>query len=294
MSSDSYEASVQDSEPREFMLINHGTTNYRIAFGNRELVVGADIYLPIAAERSDQIVSGVGKHGDMQLKLPIDHALVKRWLLLGVPPFPVTATLWRMQTDGSTEMQWTGELADLDWDDECTEARFRIPSLATQTLVRRLPMLPATRTCPHTLGDKFCRVDLDGSNPDAVPYRCTTNVISVDGRDVTIDLSNVPAGYTYRGSWLVKGVLEHVATGEKMTITTQADLAPGVGTTTKIKIHLPIPKMKNGDSVTVTVGCDWKNPTCKSKFNNLKHNGACTFMPYKNPHVPGFGAEDED
>lgn len=294
MSFDSLEASIQDSQPVEFVLLKHGNIEYPIAFGISEVPYDGRIYKPTSAERSSIIVTGVGKQGEVEIKLPINHAFVRRWLQFGMPPL-TTATIWRRQADGSVEQRWAGPITSLGWDEKCTVATLRCPSYASEALARTLPMIEAQRECPHMLGDKFCRVDLEaGVNPDGIPYKFTGVAIGVDGRDVTMDLVSVPAGYTFRSKWTRDGKLVDALSGESMTIIDQNDISPGLLTITKLTLSNLIVGLRAGSVISVYVGCDWTNPTCKSKFNNLSHHGGCTFMPYKNPHVPGFDVEEED
>lgn len=294
MSYDSLESSVDDSEFVEFLLIKHGNTEHPIAFGVHDVFYDGRIYKPTAAKRSALPVTGIGKEGEIEIQLPLNHAFPRRWLQLGVPPI-TTATLWRREADGSVRQQWAGPITSMAWDENCTIATFRCPSFASETLVRKLPMLEADRECPHMLGDKFCRVDLEaGVNPDGIPYKFVGIAIAVDGRDVTMDLVSVPAASPHRSKWLKDGLLKDAVTGESVTIVDQNDIAPGVLTMTVLTLNYPVVGLRAGSVITVYVGCDWLNPTCKSKFNNLSHNGACTFMPFKNPHVPGFDVEEED
>ena len=288
------ESAEQNDAPRRLITITHGKTTYRLTTSTRNVSYGGALYRAAAAGHGSVGVAGVGDpEKDVTITLPIDHAFVRRYVLQGVPPRKITATIISYYSDSVAEQVWSGEITSMAVDDRNTEATFRVPSRIGRALVRKLPTITAGRTCPHMLYDATCAKLRTGSSPSGVPYKCTTTVIAVNGRDVRLDLHNVPVGDSYRLDWLVNGELVHVASGENMTIRDQNDVSPGVSTVTDVSMHLQIPVMRVGDSIELYAGCSWDLTTCDLKFDNLSKYGGDPYMPTGNPYVPGSGFEEE-
>ena len=290
MTFDTLEASVQDSQPREYGEITHGSVSYRFSFADRDLVVGGVIYPAIAGSRGDQSPAGVGKQAEMTLTLPIDHAFCRRYTRNAVPPKLVTCTLYRQQSDDSTEQIWTGNIISMSVNDDCTEASFNIRSRVASRLLTVLPTVRAGRMCPYVWGDTLCGVDPNGTGPTALPHKVTTTVTAIDGRVVRVNLSTIPAADPLRDGWATNGYFKDVASGEIMTILDQADLSPGVSTIADLTIEAVIAGLTVGSSVEVFAGCPREIITCGEKFDNQKRFGGLPQMPTANPFTPqSFG-----
>ena len=291
------ESSEEDSSPRELIEITHGTTTYRLTTGTRDISYGGHVYKATAASRGEIGMAGIGDpEKDVTITMPIDHAFARRWLMQGVPPRKVTATITRYYSATVAEQIWVGEVTSMAVDDANTEAVFRVPSRLGQAIIRRLPTISAGRSCPHQLYDDTCAISRTGTNPDSKAYKCSTTVMYVNGRDVRLDLSTIAADYTFRSDWLVNGelvVTSGTASGERMTIREQSDLSPGFSTVTQVSLHIQIPGLKVGDSIDVYAGCKWDPATCDLKFDNIDANGSYPYMPTSNPYVPGTKLGDE-
>jgi uncharacterized phage protein (TIGR02218 family) len=171
--------------------------------------------------------------------------------------------------------------------DEGTEAVFRVVARAGKALLRVIPTITVGRTCPHALYDSMCRIGRSGTNPSGVPYQCTTTVMYVNGRDVRVDLSNVPANNANRATWAKWGELTHANSGEVMTIQDQTDPSPGFSTVTDLRLEAIVYGMKIGDTVTIQAGCARDIATCHSKFGNRQNFGGFNKLPRKqNIHIP--------
>lgn len=288
----SAEASVQDSEPRERFVIsvNDGATVYRHTSATRDTTYDGDYYTTIALDRGAVAITMPGELQDLTLRLPIDHPLVKRWPQLGVPPMKVELTVYR-DNGGETRTIWYGEI--LSMRSRRGTAEFRVPSKVGEWMMRPIPALVASRSCPFFVGDTNCGVDMTGAGPTAVPHRVVTTVTYVNGRDVRVNLSTIPAADPLREGWCEGGRIKHVATGEWMTIHTQTDLNPGTSTVADLRMQLPIPGLKVGDSVEVYASCRLDITTCRVKFDNKQRFGGAPQMPLKNPFTPqGWGILD--
>lgn len=276
-----------DLSYREYfdIVLSTGIT-YRVASGTRDLVIGGDVYSAIAMDRDEATVAIAGSETENVLKLPIDHPLVRRYLLQGVPPKQVTVTAWRIDEADVITQLWTGDVTGMSWNESMSIAEFRIPSRMSEALVRVLPNLTCSRQCPYILYGAGCDVSRDGSSPSGIPFKCVTTVLYADGRDVRVDLSNVPAGDAMRATWALHGELLH-SSGERQTIRAQSDLSPGFSTVTSLSLAARIPELRMGDTVTVFAGCAHTALACATKFNALGKHGGLAYMPARNPFIPG-------
>lgn len=279
------------NNPREYYEIVVGATTYRIASGTQSMLVDGLVYVATPMARSTIPVVDASAESALELTLPVDHALARRYLQAGVPPQQIIVTVRRK--DGSTTKRiWVGEVTSMSVDDEGTEATFYCPSRAGSALERFLPTVTAGRKCPHMLYGDVCGVSRTDSGPSGLLHKVTTTVSLVNGRTVRVDLSTITATDPLRSKWAVMGELVHVASGERMTIVEQHDVGPGSSTVTNLDLQMPIPGMKIGDSIEVYAGCDWTILTCDEKFDNLPSHGGYTYLPVRNPFIPGRRIEE--
>lgn len=284
---DELEASEQDCSPRELIEIAHGTTTHYLTTGTRDISYGGHLYKATAAARGETGPVGAGTaQKSTTLTLPIDHAYSKRWLANGSPPKLTTVVMRRYYTSDLVEQFWEGEITSMACNDDNTEAVFNVAARAGRALLRVIPNVTVGRTCPHPLYGTMCRLSRSGSNPDSIPFACTTTVLYVNGRDVRVDLSNVPADDDNREDWLQGGEFKHTASGEVMTILKQADVSPGISTVTLLTLDAVVYGMKVGDSVTLQAGCDRTIATCDAKFGNRANFGGFNKLPTKNIFNP--------
>lgn len=286
MSFDTTAASVQDSRPREYGAITHGSITYRFSFAEREVVVGGVVYPAIAGMRGPQAPAGVGKPNEIILTLPINHALCRRWTLNATPPRAPECTIWRLESDGNTDQIWSGRLISMSVNDDCTEASFNIRSRVAGRLLVVLPTVSAGRMCPYVWGDTLCGVDPNGTGPTALPHKVTTTVVSINGRELRVDLSTIPAGDDLREDWAANGYLKDVASGEIATILTHTDPNPGLTTFADLTLDGVIAGMTVGSSVEVYAGCPREIVTCSAKFANKQRYGGFPQLPIANPFTP--------
>lgn len=273
------EASVQTSRPTELIdiVLSTGTT-YRIACGNRDMLVGSVLYKATPSARANINVPQTdgNNSGDVTIELAVDHPVVTRWLAMGVPPRQTAVTVWRKQErSGLIEKIWSGLATSLSCDSETNVAKFLVPARTIDTMQRSLPTITAGQTCPWVLYGPECQIDRAG-------FTVTTTAILVDGRDVRLDM-----GVGHGGDWAENGELLHVATGERMTIAKQTDIDPGVSTVATVTMQLPIPELRTTDAIQVFAGCKKSIAVCVAKFANRAHFGGFPAMPTKSLFTPG-------
>ncbi len=200
----------------------------------------------------------------------MSHAACQRYMAGGVPPRQILINVWRQQDEsGETEQVCSGYVTSMA--PEGHVGRFHVPSRSGETFQRRMPTVTAGKACPHVLYDSNCNVVRADFAIEAV-------VVSFAGRVVTIDaLGGQP------DDWAAFGELEHIDSGERMTIQSQVGLV--------ITMQLPIFELAIGDHVVVSPGCDHTVESgCRDKFDNVVNFGGQPNLPTSNPHIPnGFG-----
>ncbi len=275
------ESSVESSAPIEGFEIIYGLVIQRITSAARDATIGANRFVASAVGRAEIAVGAAGDPKEMTFTLPVSHPLPQRYLLNGTPPRQISVTLWRKQrTSGAVERTWHGLVTSMALDGHV--ATFRVPSRLSETLQRRLPTMSVTRSCSHVLYDPQCRV-LRQEHTGSWTKQAA-GVTNVNGRVVTVNTLGGQAD-----QWARYGELEHLATGERMTVRSNCvSLEDKVGVV--ITMQAPIAELKFGDIVIAYAGCDHDIGTCRDKFNNVVNFGGMPNLPTRNPHVPnGLG-----
>lgn len=279
------DASATEYEPRELyeIVVSTGDT-YRHTSATRDISHGGELYTAIAIDRGELGVATPGNGRELEVLIPIDHPLARRYTMHGTPPRLITITVTVL--DGATATQlFTGDVTSMAW--EGNIAKLRVPSRMSEAILRVLPNVSCSKLCPYLLYDEgSCKVSRTGSSPDGVPFQLVTTTLHVDGRSVRVDLSNVPADHALREDWLVGGEIVH-SSGERSTIAAQADLNPGISTVTVITLGALIPGMKLGDTVTLQAGCRHDVATCNDKFSNVARHGGYPYLPTANFYLNG-------
>jgi hypothetical protein len=285
----SAEQSVEDSEPRELFVIaiNDDAQVWRHTSASHDISYGGDVYTAISLDREEVAVSMPERGQDLTLLLPIDHAFARRWTQGGVPPMKATLTVYS-QNGGETETIWLGEITSMGVTGAL--AKFNVPSRAGEWMLRPLPAFVASRSCPHFVFDGNCGVSRTGSGPSGLPHKVSTTVLSVNGRDIRVDMPTITASDPLRAEWAVPGELRHLATNEWVTIHLQTDENPGTGTTTVLRLENLVAGMAIGDVVEIYAGCYGDVATCREKFDNKENFGGLPQLPLNNPFTPqGWG-----
>lgn len=284
------ETGADTSKPRDLYFIRLSTgVVYYLTSASRDIPYDGHVYKATPMLRGTIGITTAGQDKSLELTLPINHPIVKRWTKNGVPPRTIDVTVSTMQAGGDVEEIFEGPITAMRW--EGVSASFRIPSRLGEAMQVPLPTISDGRGCPYVLYGAACAVSRDGSSPDAIPFKCTATAISVNGNVVKLDLSNVPAAHAKRSDWLVGGDLTHTASGESMAIMQQVDSTPGTGTVTTVTMQYPIDELKIGDAIVVHAGCAHDPGDCADKFDNISKHGGHPYRPEYNPFTPGWPAK---
>lgn len=262
------EGSVQSSAPREGIEIIFPAFTERIATGDQDVPINGFTYKAAPGVRGEIVVDVAGIPGSLQLTLPVGQRCVQRYLQNAIPPRQITVNVWRLQqVSGQVQRVWTGYWTSLSIDGNL--AKVLVPARLGFELQRRLPTITVDRTCPHVLYDANCTVN-------RAAFVVTTTVALVEGARITLAATGgVP------DQWEQFGELVHVASGERMTISSQVGAV--------VEMQFPIAELKDGDTVQVYAGCDHGVGTCHTKFLNQQNFGGLPQLPATNPFVPGSG-----
>jgi hypothetical protein len=265
------EASVQDSQPREGYEIIFPQITYRITSGEQNVVIQGATYTAEPAMRGDVVQSTITNKKELEITLPVNHAVVRRWIRGGIPPRRVVVIVRRKQLiSGDGERIWAGSILSVSLSGN--QAKFLIPSMLTENLGRRLPVITVSRNCPHILYDANCRVN-------KASFTNTAQVLTVQDKQFTAVMT--PG---YAENYAQFGSVLHVPSGESMDITynTLASFANVV----QFTMALPIYEMKVGDYLLISAGCPRTPDVCKTRFDNIANYGGFPFLPKRNPFVP--------
>lgn len=259
----SLEKSVSDSEPRELYLFTERTTGqeWRYHSGQVEdgnITFGAKIYTPAGIKRSK--ISNDSE--EYKSKLDIDiykNVQLVQELIQHINEYIVDITVYRLQSDDSSAIMWTGTVSAFESNQKAS--RFRCDPLPS-SLNRSALFRTYSVSCPYFLyDDNTCRV----SKP---AFKVSGTVSSVSG------LSIVSSSFaTQPDGWFVGGTFE--TTLGQMMITSH--------TGNTITIQNSIRGLTAGYVFDAFAGCGHTTDDCKNKFSNLANYGGQPYIPDLNP-----------
>ncbi len=260
------EESAEASRPREGIEFILPAVTYRVATGTRNLIIDGRTFHAEPSARGEVGISASGDPRALIVTLPMSHAVCRRYMAGGVPPRQILVNVWRQQAvSGLTELVWSGYVTSLAPDGHV--GNFHVPSRSSDTFQRRLPTVTTGKACPHVLYDSNCKML-------RVDFAVEAVVATFSGRVVTVVslFGDPPDG------WAEFGELEHIGSGERMTIQTQVGRV--------ITMQLPILEMRVGDHVMVSPGCDHLVESgCRDKFDNVVNFGGFPELQTVNPFI---------
>lgn len=269
---DQAEASIQDSQPRELILIQHGLTTYPISTAQRDYYYLGTKYVATPSSRLEIVLDDLGQIKDVSVVLPSSHAFVVRWFQSLSPPQRVTVTILRYQVEAQAfETLWSGEVTLLSM--ERHQAKLTVVPAIARRLQKRLPLVGVDSKCAAILFDPWCKADRNS-------FTYAAHVTYVDGRNVNIAWDvTVPAGDGWAGQFI------HLPTTEPVLVVTHSGL--------QLTLKNPIAGMKVGDNVTVARACNHSIADCRDIFNNVPNYVGLPNKPTQNPFFPtGAGVGD--
>lgn len=270
MTFESYETSVEESQPIELYTIQLGSTSWTYTSGAVEVVVSGTTYAPLAISRGSHDQSQEDQDQQLEVRLPAS-APVCRHFIASVPGESVLITIERMQRLDVGEVRmvmYAGVVSSVSFESGGEIAVLSVVT-AQSAFSKAVPRDVYSATCNHVLFDARCSL-LEAS------WRVTKEVLAISGNVLTIDGLNAQADGYY-----TPGFIE--LTGSSRDFRVILAHAGNLAT-----VALPFGTSPLGELVRVYAGCDHSSLTCQAKFNNLINFGGFPFVPTKNPFATGL------
>jgi uncharacterized phage protein (TIGR02218 family) len=268
---DTYEKSVESSQPLELYTITLGLTTWRYVAGDQAYTIGGDTFEPLAITRE---ALNQSKEEDQQLTITLPAMTdICRQYISTVPGQGASVKVERVQKPDGIDriIVFVGSLLTVTFEESGKLARLTVQA-QNKAMSRTIPRNVYSSICNHVLYDPRCTIDrtLFRITGEVLLEDVAARTIQVNGADGQAD-GYYQAGYVESTSATAPDrrlILAHV--GEVLTL----NLAFG---------HSLL-----GQNVRVYAGCKHDAPTCKSKFNNLPNFGGYPFVPTTNIFSTGL------
>lgn len=253
------------SKPQELYRFVEGSTVWTLTSADTSIVHNAETYTPEAISRTEAESKSELAKSNVQLKISIDNVMARRWLTEKVDSI-VSLTIF--QKDGASVIAlWKGRLTSLKPDSGTISLVFEsiFTSLRRPGLRKKFQ-----RTCPHMHYGRGCNLNKEDWDISGTVSAISETTVVMGVASGYAD-GHFTAGMVEAPDGTLRFITGH--TGSTLTlirkvqsiIDTFASVGPGAMT------------------LRIFPGCDRTKETCYSKFNNLPNNGACPFIPLKNP-----------
>lgn len=254
---------------RDGIKITHGTTTYLIATGTRDIVIDGETYLAQPSARGAVEIRTLGDDKPLELRLPVSHEFVQRYMAGNVPPRDIQVEI-RSAYESTFDLMHVGIVVAASVEGHV--ARFTVPKSIDVAVRKRLPVLSVGRLCGHVLYNADCRAD-------RAAFTVSSTIAAIDGRTVRCDIA-------LDDTWARGGELVHTASGEAMTIFEHEQTVDLAGPHATLTLQAAIYGMQVGDAVTITAGCRHDITTCRNRFDNVPNFGGFSQLPEVNPFKP--------
>jgi uncharacterized phage protein (TIGR02218 family) len=253
------------SQPKELYRFVEGATVWTLTSGDASVTYNSETYTPEAISRTEAESKGELAKSNIQVKLDIDNVMARRWLTEVIDAV-VSLTLFSSDS-GTTISIWKGRLSSVKPDTNTISLVFE----SIFTSLRRPGLrLKFQRNCPHSHYGRGC-----GLNKESWDISGTVSAVT----EITVVM---PVAAGYADGHFTAGMIE-APDGSLRFITSH------VGSTLTMirKVQSILDQFAlvgpGVMSLRIFPGCDRTPSTCLTKFNNLANNGACPFIPLKNP-----------
>ena len=234
------------------------------ARGTADIVFNADTYISSPLKHGGFSQKGDSTKSSLDIKLPLEDSLAQ-YYLSGSPSQLMGLTMFRWAVD-NFYTHWKGRLVNYKVSRDEVTLHFE----SVFTSVRR-PGLRArfSYDCRHVVYGPGCELDPEDFRDN---FTCT----AVNGVVLTVAGADALDDALYRGGMLSQ------PNGSKLFIRSK------VGT--QVTVNWPPTNTKeevaeNGSaSVGLHPGCDLKDTTCDTVFNNLPNHGGFKHIPRRNAH----------
>jgi len=272
MAFDTFEESVEESEPVELYEFVLGATVERYTSSEDTVTINSNTYTPLAISRNGRTEGPEERDTVMEVRMPTMNTIAQRYLAnVPGPRAMVTVSRYQRQDGGTPQViiLLEGSIQSVNFTDGGKLATVAVQPLAAR-LSRPIPRYVYAGTCGNVLGDVNCKVDLSLST-----FRLEASVSGINGNTIT-----VPGASAFGNGFFTGG---HVGADSETDFRLILD-----HTGNELELLLPFPFAIVNMSVAVVAGCDHSIMICKSKFDNVINFGGMAFVPTLNPFQTGL------
>ena len=264
MSFNSNEAQEQQNDNFEVYIITTLDNTYRYTSHNENVLVDGNTYIAAPIKRSAFTDDIIDSNIQCIIQAPITLDFMRYVAAMPIDPVLVEIRKYYYSDTTNYRLMFSGEMKSIAIKDHIGSI---VCAASTNILNYKVPVVHAQKYCNNVLYGSVCQ---------AVEANFQHNVIvNVDNNDNTILTS--PDFYTL---WVADaGCLEYgIATfgnDRRMIVSHQRGVI-GAGI---IILHFPFRTLTDGDTITVSFGCDKSAKICVNRFNNLLNFTGMVYIP---------------
>lgn len=259
--------------PIELFKFGMGASTWLYTSGDTTITFNSEVYVPAIITREATGDSSELSSAEITIEVQRDLAVVAQFVGKNTPS-PVWLTLYRIHRGDlvNSGMLFTGEVSDIEW--RGSMASMKVQALQQQ-MERPVPRMIYQASCNNFLYDQRCLVNPATYEVSGTISAITTNA---DGRQVLTVAAAAAASPnigTFRASaaYYTGGV---VLIGNERGFIEQQNVSD-------LKMMHPMAGAVVSAAVKIYPGCDRRNSTCYSKFNNIVHFAGFPYIPKENP-----------
>lgn len=223
-----------------------------------------EVYVPVPVGRDEVENKGEMTRENVTISLSIDFTMAKKWFVMSLD-FPLTVSIFSVEND-VVEIEWKGRLASVAPKKSVIDFVFE----SVFTSMRRMGLRQRYQiTCPHSLYGRGCNLNKESFATVAGVTAANNAVLTIPGA-AAFDDGFFASGMFEDHNGNLRFITSHV--GETITLIRPMNSVIAEG-------------IENGFPINCRLfpGCDRRNTTCNSRFNNLNNFGGFPFIPGKNP-----------
>jgi hypothetical protein len=267
---DQLESSVEASRPIELYEFSLGSTFFRYTSAEDELIVGTDVYTPLAIARG-RIEQGSDQNNrNLSVTMPASNELAQKYI--AVPPGQkVGLNIFRYQRDETPAfttqvLLFKGRVQTVRFPNDGHSAEFAIRSIES-AVNGNLPRFSFSGMCQHILYDDAC-----GAVATSFDHLGTCS--SISGNNVTVSGAGA-SGFDFVGGY----IRPTGAQDFRMIVAQSGDV---------LTLLLPFQDDPTGENMQAFAGCDHLiEGDCALVFDQVAEFGGFAFVPSKDIFAQG-------
>lgn len=271
MSFDARESSIAAGQPiRLYEFALGATLRWRHTNADRDIEHDGKTFATSAISDDGIRQTGQASADMLVITAPANLAVAQRFRALP-PSAEIALTIWDIHyDDDEAVVSWVGSIAMVRWPqlDRCQISCEPLGVSMQRTGLR----MTYQRSCPHSLGDRLCTVDLE-------VYRVEATIKSMTGATIVCHgWGDLPIPLLTWLPLLAGGYVEWLVDGEPERRGITAQQAGFLDTT--LTLMGGTAGLQVGDVVQLYPGCPGTLAACNDVYDNLLNYGGF-------PHIPG-------